>query len=215
MSNKTLGWEKLIEILRNQYNLSEYYLDEKEHVIIFSESNKIVNIYGFLIYQHNLDTTAKDLVEFVEFLEKIGELKFDYDFNVQVNVICNRHLTNIQSGFEIRKLPFNVNYFYYDYNHFYDTVSKFALENPFEAAIQRDKWNEPPAKIIDYEDIDDARFHDWGKWTIRGYKREEFKWNEIDRFERFQDQMKNANIICYKDNSYLMGFYFVWMYLNK
>jgi hypothetical protein len=215
MTNKTLGWDKLIETLRKQYNYSEYYLDEKEHVIIFSDSDKIVNIYGFLIYQSNLDTNATDLIEFVEFLEKIGELKFDYEYNLQINVVCNHHLTKIRSGFEIRKLPFNVKYFYYDYNYFYDNISKFELENPYESAILRDKWNEPLPKIINYEDIDDARFHDWDKWLRRGYKREEFEWNEIDRFERFQSQFGNAKIICYKDNSYLMKFYFVWKYLNK
>jgi hypothetical protein len=215
MSNKTLGWDKLIETLRNQFNCAEYYLDEKEHVIIFSDSKKNINIYGFLIYQHNLITNATELIEFVEFLEKIGNSKFDYEFDIQINVVCNRHLTNIRSGFEIRKLPFNVKYFYYDYNNYYDKVSKFISENPYEAAMQRDKWNAPPPKIVDYEDIDDSRFDDWGKWARRGYKREEFKWNEIDRFERFQHQMKNANIICYKDNSYLMDFYFVWKYLNK
>jgi hypothetical protein len=155
MSNKTLGWDKLIETLRNQFNCAEYYLDEKEHVIIFSDSKKNINIYGFLIYQHNLETNATELIEFVEFLEKIGNSKFDYEFDIQINVVCNRHLTNIRSGFEIRKLPFNVKYFYYDYNNYYDKVSKFISENPYEAAMQRDKWNAPPPKIVYYEDIDD------------------------------------------------------------
>jgi hypothetical protein len=202
-----IPWDKIKNHWRNQFDQTEIYTNEDEHIIVFKDNNTSI-IIGYLHYNSCFWMSSSDVLNFIEFLKKIGNENYN---SFKIYLLCNCNLSKITKPNEILSLPKDVDYYYVNYNWFYETI-EFKLEDTVKSAKNSYDWQEIKKPWYHKKGIpvfEDSRFDDWDKWRERGYEREWYDWNEDERFDQFYFQMITANIDWYID-SRLLGFYLVW-----